>query len=132
MDNRELMQHWLWMQTMEYALHMLKHECKNHLFPQTRYSEWKNLGWEEMQRVIFTHILERLGTHDFRGNYSGGSRFEVGHDMQMDSTGVVGKYKDMTVLITWPEVRKFIKTMLAGEPDKQLDLFELLTREAKK
>lgn len=113
-------------------MHMLKHECKDHLFPQARYSEWKNLGWEEMQRVIFTYILGNLGTHEYRGNYSGDSRYSVGQNMHMDSQGVTGEYKDLKVLITWPEVRKFIKMMLAGDPDKQLDLFELLTREAMK
>lgn len=131
MNEIELMKHWLWMQTMEYALNTLKRKVQPRLYPKETYSEWKNLGWQEMQRVIFTYILEYWETPEHEGLYNGnGTIFETGCDLTAQHSGITGKYKQMEVTISWSEVRQFIKKMLAGEPDKQLNLFELLAKEA--
>lgn len=127
----ELMRHWLWMQTMEYALQTVKDRGKGILYPMSKYDEWKHIGWRTIQRDIFNYVLDNWETPTFSGSYSGHSHYDIGKDLTANGTGVTGEYKDMVVIIKWPEVQRFIKKMLTPE-DKQLDLFELLAEEARR
>lgn len=128
----DLMRHWLWMQTMEYAVRTLKWKYKNRLYPDSKYHENKHIPWQQQQTNIFTHILEHWESPEYSGLGCGDDRYSVGQHVHMDASGVVGKYKDMEVTITWPEVKAFIRKMLEPEEDKQLTLFELLAKEAMK
>ena len=55
----------------------------------------------------------------------------VGYDLFLDSSRIVGTYKDFKVEILWPEVKQFIKKMLSPEiEERQINLFDLLIEEA--
>ena len=127
----KLIQKWLWMQTMEYALRTLKWQYQERIYPQKKYNEWKFIDWKEVQANIFKYALEHWETLDPQGQGSGDSRFMVGYDLFLDSSRIVGTYKDFKVEILWPEVKQFIKKMLSPEiEERQINLFDLLIGEA--
>lgn len=129
----DLMKHWLWMQTMEYAVRTLKWKYKNRLYPESKYHENKRIPWQQQQADIFAFILEHWETPEYQGIGCGDDRYSIGQHLYLDSSGVVGKYKDMEIVLKWSEVKDFIRKMLKGEPEgKQLNLFELLAKEALK
>lgn len=131
MNDQELMRHWLWMQTMEYALSAVKSATKAHLYPIEKYHENKHIDWQTQQKNIFQYVLDNWNTTVNSGMYASHGRFNTGHHLEASPEGVKGEYKDMVVFIKWPEVRRFIQMMLSeAVKDKQLDLFELLAQEA--
>lgn len=128
----DLMRQWLWMQAMEYALGIVIERPKQKLYPGDKFHEWKHIGFTTMRDNCFKVALETLGKDVApQGTYSGHSHNYIGLDIEADHNGVTSKYKDTTVTIKWPEVRKFIEKLLTPE-DRQLDLFEILAREAQK
>lgn len=124
----DLIRKWLWMQTMNYALEQLKREVQWFLYPKDKYHEWKWISWEDMQKILFTYILDNWPISiSCRGSGSGHSRYDIGYDLSADSKGVTGEYKNMTVEIKWPEVRRFIQKMLSPDmEDRQMNLLDLL------
>jgi hypothetical protein len=119
------------MQTMEFALNTVKAEVKWRMYPGDKYEEWKEIGWQTLQQNIFTYALENWKISPNCGKFSGHGRFDTGYHLEASPAEVKGEYKDMVVVIKWPEVQRFIHKMLSDEvKDKQLDLFELLAQEA--
>ena len=129
MNDQDLMHKWLWMQAMNYGLNELKGRGKAILYPYSEYDKWKFTDWRTIQRNSFEYVLEHWETPSYAGGCSGHSHYDIGHDLTANGAGVTAEYKDMTVTVKWPEVRKFIEKLLAPE-DRQLDLFEILAREA--
>jgi len=126
----KLIQKWLWMQTMEYALTTLKWEVKERLYPKASYNDWRHLEWEEVQRNIFEHVLEHWKTPEFQGQSGGHTRFNVGYNLWISNAEIKGGYKTYEVIVTWPEVKQFIKKMLSPEVEaRQINLFDLLIEE---
>ena len=132
MAKNELIEQWLWMQTMNYALGIVKRQYRSVLYPRDKEMEWRFEGWREMQRSIFTHALENWPPRiTYSGASSGHSQYEIGHDLTAKPSGVTGEYKNITVEIKWTEVKRFIEKMLEPDmEDRQIDLLELLAKEA--
>jgi hypothetical protein len=127
----DLMRYWLWMQAMEYALNALKGKAKAKLYPMSEYDMWKYTGWQELQHNMFRHVLDNWETPSYQGGMSGHSHYDTGYDITLNGAGVISEYKDMTVTIKWPEIKKFIQELLTPSINiKQLDLFEILAQEA--
>ena len=132
MENSELTRHWLWMQAMNKAISIATERPKQKLYPSDKYHEWKHIHFETVQENCLRLALETLGKDvPQQGSCSGHGHLFMGYDVEADHTGVRAKYKEMEVTVSWPEVRKFIEKLLEPE-DRQLDLFEILVREAMK
>ena len=132
MTESMLIQKWLWMQTMNFALREVVNKNKRNVYPNDKEHEWRYVGWNEMQRNIFQYALEHwedLGA-DHHGNRSGDSRYDVGWDLQASPKGCTGEYKHFNIEIKWSEVKAFIKELLDEEKYHQMDLLEILAMEA--
>lgn len=129
----QLIQKWLWMQTMDYALKAIKQNYQHKLYPQSKYDEWRSIDWKEFQGNIFKYALEHWGALEPQGQGSGDTRFMVGYNLFLDGSKIEGSYKDFKVIIQWPEVKQFIRKMLSPEiEERQINLFDLLIEEAKR
>ena len=132
-DMDDLIRKWLWMQGMNYALEQVKWHVKPYLYPMEKENEWRYEEWETMQKNIFTYALEHWPSFSFSGRHSGHSKYDIGWDVSISSGMVTSTYKNMTVEIKWPEVKRFIQKMLKPDmEDRQMDLIELLAMEVTK
>jgi len=132
MATTELMEKWLWMEAIQYALSKFQYKYKEQLYPTRHYNEWQHLGWTEVRKNIFQYALNHWETPEFQGDRSRHDRFSIGYDLTITSTGVIGTYKTYEIEILWPEVKKFIQKMLSPEIEgRQMTLFELLMEEAR-
>jgi hypothetical protein len=123
----DLIRKWLWMQTMNYALETLKWHIKPDLYPMETENEWRFEDWDKMQKNIFNYILDNWPDITYSGKSSSHSRYDTGYDLTANNSSVTGEYKNMTIEIKWPEVKRFIQKMLSPDmEDRQMDLIELL------
>lgn len=127
----DLMMHWLWMQAMEYALRIAIERPRQQLYPRDKYDDWKGIGLEKILHDSLKLALETLGQDvSPQGSCAGHGHYHIGYHIEADHKGIVSKYKDLEVMVKWPEVKKFIEELLAPSSNiKQLDLFEILAQE---
>lgn len=123
----ELIRKWVWMETMNYALDVVRKAHQRAVYPEYD----RDVPYETFLKNIFSYALENWKTISPQGGCSGHDRFSIGYWFNADSKGVSGEYKSVEVKITWAVVKSFISKML--EPsmeDRQIDLLELLAKEA--
>ena len=125
----DLIRKWVWMETMNYALGIIRNENQRFVYPD--YDSSRGVPYDEFLKNIFTHALENWPTISAQGSCSGHNRLSIGYWFDADSKGAFGKYKDTSVEISWTVVKNFIKKMI-GEAvkDRQIDLLELLAEAA--
>ena len=127
-SERELLKKWLYMDTMNYAIETLVSRARTKIYKPKDYNDYKFEDWVEIQGKIFAYILENWETPSRQGMGSGHDRYSIGYNRTIEGKDVVGKYKDIEVVITWAEVKRFISKVLE-KPDveeRQMDLLELL------
>ena len=122
----DLIQKWVWMTTMNHALGIVRNEYQRCVYPD--YEAHRDIPYSEFLKNIFSYALENWKTTDsYLGSCSGHSGLDVGYWFETDRKGVFGKYKTMTVNISWSEVQRFMQKMLSEETKgQQIDLLELL------
>ena len=129
----DLMEKWLWMQTMNYALDVIKSLHRRTLYPMDTYHEWKHVDYDDQLRNVFEYALTHWETVTSQGMGSKHNRFSLGYNLSTGSKGLSGKYRDYEVEISWDKVQKFIRDMLDWRlEDSQVTMFEFLEKEAEK
>lgn len=125
----DLIQKWLWMETMNYALGIVEHKHQICVYPD--YESHRHIPYTEFLKNIFAYALGNWQSVSYQGSGSGHNRFALGYSFAADSSGVTGEYKNIKVGIKWTEVKRFIQKMLSEETkDRQIDLLELLAEVA--
>ncbi|WFF73985.1 hypothetical protein [Proteiniclasticum sp. QWL-01] len=129
----DLTNKWLWMQTMNYALDVIKSLHQRTLYPLDTYHEWKHVDYDDQLRNVFEYALTNWETVTYQGKSSKQDRYSMGYDLTANGKGVSGTYRDYEVQISWGQVQKFIRDMLDWQPeDSQVTMFEFLSTEAEK
>lgn len=134
MTEQMLIQKWLWMQTMNYAIKSAISDHKRTLYPMETEQEWRFVGWEVMQKNILKYTIEHWDEIEdsYSGSISGDSRYDIGYWLERNSKGCSGEYKNFKVEIKWSEVKAFIKELLDEEKYHQMDLLDILAMAASK
>ena len=132
MENRELIQKWLWMETMNYALQVILNEYKHKVYPD--YEDHRHIGHEEYLKNIYTYAFENWEPVAWQGQGAGHNRYALGYSHCANTKGVSGDYNHyqrMEVNISWAEVKKFVEKMLQPQmQDRQMNLLELMAEQA--
>ncbi|MDD4096535.1 MAG: hypothetical protein PHP22_09880 [Oscillospiraceae bacterium] len=125
----ELIRKWVWMETMNYALDIIRRAHQRSIYPD--YESYRDVPCEIFLKNIFSYALKNWKSISPQGGCSGHDRFSIGYWFSADSKGVSGEYKSVEIKITWATVKSFIAKMLEESiDDRQIDLLELLAKEA--
>ena len=132
MENEALIRKWLYMETMNFALGIVRGHYQHSVYKDSESSRF--VPFEEFMKNILTYAVENWNVaeiNSYTGRASSHGRYSIGCWIISDTKGLSSKYEGIEIFISWMQVNAFIKKMLIPvEKDRQINLLELLAQEA--
>jgi hypothetical protein len=129
--NNDAIRTWLWMKAMDQACEDIWRHCKFYAVPSEKDRQFMKFDdlVEKSYRYALNHWHEAIQSAYSHGAGSSESHYSTGYSIDGDSRGVTAEFRELSMTVTYNEVKRFIERLLTPPTmeERQMTMLEILS-----